>query len=290
MPPPGIEPGPRPSESRVRFQHTPGAKRFQPDGVARPIAHALSRRSEINHDRRRRESIAGVGVEPTEHQNLILAALPVCLPGAEGTPSENGGHGSRTHRAEHRKLDRAPAPREFQAPVSNRASRPYESRPAPATPGSARKHRQRLNRSRTRRSWRKTQGPSRRSGHREKLTRSSNRQERRTTPQRPRRDVEPTVSVVTGRRAPRTAPRGPRPTCPTEGWPRRDSNPQTPASEAGGFAGLPTGPFGEFRGLESNQRPPRSERGVTTSSNCPGMDDLPHVHEADTFPIDQVRN
>ena len=27
----------------------------------------------------------------------------------------------------------------------------------------------------------------------------------------------------------------------------------------------------EFRGLESNQRPPRSERGVTTSSNCPGF-------------------
>ena len=27
----------------------------------------------------------------------------------------------------------------------------------------------------------------------------------------------------------------------------------------------------EFRGLESNQRPPRSERGVTTSSNCPGV-------------------
>ena len=27
----------------------------------------------------------------------------------------------------------------------------------------------------------------------------------------------------------------------------------------------------QFRGLESNQRPPRSERGVTTSSNCPGV-------------------
>jgi hypothetical protein len=27
----------------------------------------------------------------------------------------------------------------------------------------------------------------------------------------------------------------------------------------------------EFRGLESNQRPPRSGRGVTTSSNCPGV-------------------
>ena len=27
----------------------------------------------------------------------------------------------------------------------------------------------------------------------------------------------------------------------------------------------------EFRGLESNQRPPRSERGVTTTSNCPGF-------------------
>src|SRR5262245_20480868 len=26
-----------------------------------------------------------------------------------------------------------------------------------------------------------------------------------------------------------------------------------------------------FRGLDSNQRPPRSERGVTTSSNCPGV-------------------
>ena len=27
----------------------------------------------------------------------------------------------------------------------------------------------------------------------------------------------------------------------------------------------------EFQGLESNQRPPRSERGVTTTSNCPGF-------------------
>ena len=27
----------------------------------------------------------------------------------------------------------------------------------------------------------------------------------------------------------------------------------------------------KFRGLESNQRPPRSERGVTTTSNCPGF-------------------
>ncbi len=27
----------------------------------------------------------------------------------------------------------------------------------------------------------------------------------------------------------------------------------------------------QFRGLESNQRPPRSERGVTTNSNCPGV-------------------
>lgn len=27
----------------------------------------------------------------------------------------------------------------------------------------------------------------------------------------------------------------------------------------------------QFRGLESNQRPPRSERGVTTNGNCPGI-------------------
>jgi hypothetical protein len=26
----------------------------------------------------------------------------------------------------------------------------------------------------------------------------------------------------------------------------------------------------KFRGLESNPRPPRSERGVTTNRNCPG--------------------
>src|SRR4051812_3167629 len=30
-------------------------------------------------------------------------------------------------------------------------------------------------------------------------------------------------------------------------------------------------PCAEFRGLESNQRPPRSGRGVTTSSTCPGV-------------------
>ncbi len=37
---------------------------------------------------------------------------------------------------------------------------------------------------------------------------------------------------------------------------------------------LPTGPkwkTSQFRGLESNQRPPRSERGVTTNRNCPGV-------------------
>ena len=35
----------------------------------------------------------------------------------------------------------------------------------------------------------------------------------------------------------------------------------------------------KFRGLESNQRPPRSERGVTTSRDCPGFgkeDSNPH--------------
>jgi hypothetical protein len=32
----------------------------------------------------------------------------------------------------------------------------------------------------------------------------------------------------------------------------------------------------QFRGLESNQRPPRSERGVTTTSNCPGVT-APHT-------------
>jgi hypothetical protein len=32
----------------------------------------------------------------------------------------------------------------------------------------------------------------------------------------------------------------------------------------------------QFRGLESNQRPPRSERGVTTTSNCPGFT-APHT-------------
>jgi hypothetical protein len=31
----------------------------------------------------------------------------------------------------------------------------------------------------------------------------------------------------------------------------------------------------QFRGLESNQRPPRSERGVTTNSNCPGFTHSP---------------
>jgi hypothetical protein len=35
--------------------------------------------------------------------------------------------------------------------------------------------------------------------------------------------------------------------------------------------GLPTRPLEQFRGLESNQRPPGSEPGVTTSSNCPGI-------------------
>ena len=35
----------------------------------------------------------------------------------------------------------------------------------------------------------------------------------------------------------------------------------------------------QFRGLESNQRPPRSERGVTTSSNCPGGKVKPIVKE-----------
>ena len=50
---------------------------------------------------------------------------------------------------------------------------------------------------------------------------------------------EPTVSWLTTRRG-RPAPLQGREHR-TE-WPRRESNPQTPASEAGGFAGLPTGP------------------------------------------------
>jgi hypothetical protein len=39
-------------------------------------------------------------------------------------------------------------------------------------------------------------------------------------------------------------------------------------------SGLPVAYRAKFRGLESNQRPPRSERGVTTSSNCPGVSEL----------------
>ncbi len=52
-----------------------------------------------------------------------------------------------------------------------------------------------------------------------------------------------------------------------------DSNPQPACADCFQTGPDPAGCFRrrEFRGLESNQRPPRSERGVTTSSNCPGV-------------------
>lgn len=92
-----------------------------------------------------------------------------------------------------------------------------------------------------------------------------------------------------------------------ERCPRRESNPQSPGFKPGRSAGWRTRAFRAragavgleptsgpsppprfqdealirpvgslklaipaFRGLESNQRPPRSERGVTTNRNCPG--------------------
>jgi hypothetical protein len=50
----------------------------------------------------------------------------------------------------------------------------------------------------------------------------------------------------------------------------------------------------EFRGLESNQRPPRSERGVTTTSNCPGFgkeDSNPHrlIQSQGAYPLADSR-
>jgi hypothetical protein len=58
--------------------------------------------------------------------------------------------------------------------------------------------------------------------------------------------------------------------CP--GW---DSNPQAPEFKPGRSTDWRTWARRrkryQFRGPESNQRPPRSERGVTTNSNCPGV-------------------
>jgi hypothetical protein len=54
--------------------------------------------------------------------------------------------------------------------------------------------------------------------------------------------------------------------------------------------GLPIACRAKFRGLESNQRPPRSERGVTTSSNCPGMCRKPDCQRVCDFPcFSQIR-
>ena len=48
-------------------------------------------------------------------------------------------------------------------------------------------------------------------------------------------------------------------------WPRRESNPQTPASEAGGFAGLPTGPSSSHIAAPSTGRSrPGGRRGSRT--------------------------
>src|SRR6266576_1868861 len=59
----------------------------------------------------------------------------------------------------------------------------------------------------------------------------------------------------------------------------RDSNPQAalvppPVFETGSSSSRMTSVIWDatkFRGLESNQRLPGSEPGVTTSSNCPGL-------------------
>jgi hypothetical protein len=95
-------------------------------------------------------------------------------------------------------------------------------------------------------------------------------------------------------------PTEPETLAPMTQYPGWESNPQAPGFKPGRSAvGVP-GPFeaeavgleptsdprpppafktgpstgrmaSKFRGLDSNQRPPRSERGVTTSSNCPGV-------------------
>ena len=123
--------------------------------------------------------------------------------------------------------------------------------------------------------------------------------------------VEPSASLVLGESGLPIAYRAETPCTQYPGW---DSNPQAPgfkpgrsavgvpgrvAAEAVGLeptsgpraatcfqdrplirpGGFREGLTQEFRGLESNQRPPRSERGVTTSSNCPGFgkeDSNPH--------------
>jgi hypothetical protein len=55
-------------------------------------------------------------------------------------------------------------------------------------------------------------------------------------------------------------------------------------------SGLPVAwrAFFQFRGLESNQRPPRSERGVTTSSNCPGIELTPNFQRGYVIPLDRT--
>ena len=80
---------------------------------------------------------------------------------------------------------------------------------------------------------------------------------------------EPVISTVTKWRALRTAPRGRINTrMAQEGF-------EPSASLVLSESGLPVAyraiRIQEYRGLESNQRPPRSERGVTTNRNCPGV-------------------
>ena len=113
--------------------------------------------------------------------------------------------------------------------------------------------------------------------------------------------VEPSASLVLGESGLPIAYRAEMSCTQYPGW---DSNPQAPGFKPGRSAvGVP-GPFEaeavgleptsgsrrhlfsrqvpdpagslpvltpQFRGLESNQRPPRSERGVTTNRNCPGV-------------------
>ena len=57
---------------------------------------------------------------------------------------------------------------------------------------------------------------------------------------------------------------------PTSGLGRHLFSRQAP-DPAGWLPSVVTISSPKFRGLESNQRPPRSERGVTTSSNYPGV-------------------
>ena len=78
---PGIEPGLPPYQGGVRPKHLQTKFRCSDPGWSRTIAFLDVAQASSPLDHGIKLSVTEVGVEPTNHEALDLAALPVCVPG-----------------------------------------------------------------------------------------------------------------------------------------------------------------------------------------------------------------